>query len=91
MLQNSPPFSISLGVFRDRDRADKVAVAAAALGFHPQTTDRYRAGIQYWLTVAVPAGRTLPLADLGRESGQILRSDQVACPTDSVGGARGNQ
>jgi hypothetical protein len=91
VLQNSPPFSVSLGVFRARDRADKVAVAAGALGFHPQTTDRYRAGTQYWLTVTVPAGRTLPLADLGRQSGQILRSDQVACPTDSAGVAKGNQ
>ena len=89
VLQTSPPFSISLGVFRDRDRADKVAAAAAQLGFRPQTTDRYRAGIQYWLTAAIPAGQALPLDELGRESGQILRAEQVDCPTGSVGGAGG--
>ena len=89
VLQTSPPFSISLGVFRDRDRADKVAAAAAQLGFRPQTTDRYRAGIQYWLTAAIPAGQAVPLDELGRESGQILRADQVTCPTGSVGGTAG--
>jgi hypothetical protein len=89
VLQTSPPFSISLGVFRDRDRAAKVAAAAAQLGFRPQTTDRYRAGIQYWLTAAVPPGRALPLDELARESGQILRADQVTCAADSVGGAGG--
>ncbi len=90
VLQNSPPFSVSLGVFRDRERADKVAAAAAALGFHPQTTDRYRSGMQYWLTVSVPPGRALPLADLGRESGQILRSDQVVCPAAAAVGEGGS-
>jgi hypothetical protein len=85
VLQASPPFSISLGVFRDRDRADKVAAAAVKLGFQPQTTDRYRAGLQYWLTAAIPAGRTLPLDDLARESGQILRADRIACPASTDG------
>jgi hypothetical protein len=90
VLQASPPFSISLGVFRDRDRADKVAATAAKLGFQPQTTDRYRSGLQYWLTAKVPAGRILPLDDLGRESGQILRADQVACPSPANGEPRGD-
>ena len=79
VFQTSPPFSVSLGVFRDRDRAEKVAQAATSLGFHPQTTDRYRSGLQYWLSVALPPGRTLPLNELGRESGQILRAEPVAC------------
>ena len=89
VLQTSPPFSISLGVFRNRDRADKVAAAAVQLGFRPQTTDRYRAGVEYWLTATIPAGRDLPLDDLGRETGQILRADQVTCPAEAVGGTAG--
>lgn len=89
VLQTSPPFSISLGVFRVRDRAEKVAAAAAQLGFRPQTTDRYRAGIQYWLTAAIPAGQAPSLDELGRESGQILRADPITCPTGFVGGIGG--
>jgi SPOR domain len=87
VLQTSPPFSISLGVFRDRERADKVSAAAAALGFKPQTTDRYRAGVQYWLAFVMPAGKSLPLEELGRESGQILRAEQASCAGAEIGGA----
>jgi cell division protein FtsN len=87
VLQTAPPFSISLGVFRDRERADKVAAAAAALGFRSQTSDRYRAGVQYWLSFAMTAGKTFSLEDLGRQSGQILRAEQISCPRESIGGA----
>jgi cell division septation protein DedD len=79
ILQTSPPFSISLGVFRDQARANKVAAVASSLGFRPQTRDRYRIGTQYWVSVVVPAGRSLPLQALGQESGQILRAEQVRC------------
>lgn len=86
VLQTSPPFSISLGVFRDRARADSIAASARGLGFRPQVTDRFRAGTEYWLTFVLPAGKTLPLDELVRESGQILRAEQVACPAPSIGG-----
>lgn len=86
VLQTSPPYSISLGVFRDRERADAVAAAAARLGFRARLTDRFRSGLQYWLSVGVPAGATLPLEQLGRESGQILRAEAVPCPVGGIGG-----
>lgn len=88
VLQTSAPYSISLGVFRDRARADNVAATAARLGFRPQTTDRFRVGTQYWVNVILPAGRSLPLDALGQESGQILRAEQVVCPTASLGAPR---
>jgi hypothetical protein len=87
VLQTSGPFAISLGVFRDRERADAVAAAAARLGFQARLTDRYRSGLQYWLTVAVPAGARLPLDQLSRESGQILRAQAVPCAGAGIGGA----
>lgn len=85
VLQTSPPYSISLGVFRDRERADAVAAAAARLGFRARLTDRFRSGLQYWLSVGVPAGATLPLEQLGRESGQILRAESIPCPAGGIG------
>ena len=86
ILQTSPPYSISLGVFRDKDRADKVAADAARLGFRPRITDRYRTGLQYLLTAVIPPGTSLSVDDLGRESGQILRAEPVPCPADAIGG-----
>jgi len=87
VLQTTAPFSISLGVFRDRARADAIAATATRLGFKPALTDRYRSGVQYWLTVVVPPGRSPSLEQLGRETGQILRAETVACPAPAVGAA----
>ncbi len=75
-----PPFQVSLGVFRDRKLADTMAAKATGLGFRPKISDRYRAGTEYWLTMRLPAGRRLSLEELGRETGEILRSEPVACP-----------
>ncbi|QOJ33206.1 MAG: SPOR domain-containing protein [Gammaproteobacteria bacterium] len=85
VFQSAPPFSVSLGVFRDKDRADKVAAAAAALGFHPQLTDRYRSGAQYWLYLQV-ASDALPLGELPAEPGPGLQAESVPCSTMPVGG-----
>lgn len=86
ILQTEAPFAISLGVFRDRARADNVAAAASRLGFRPTTTDRFRIGTQYWLTAVLAPGRSLPLNVLGQESGQILRAEPVNCPAAPIGG-----
>lgn len=80
VLQNTAPFTISLGVFRDRERADSVASAAGRLGVRARTTDRYRPGTQFWLAVVIPPGIDLSLDSLGRESGRILRAEQIDCP-----------
>ncbi|MCC7257016.1 MAG: SPOR domain-containing protein [Gammaproteobacteria bacterium] len=87
VLQTSPPFSISLGVFRDRERADAVAAQAARIGFRPQVTDRYRAGLQFWLTLVVPAGTPFSAEGIGRETGQILRSEATPCAAGTIGEA----
>lgn len=79
VLQNTAPFTISLGVFRDRERADSVAAAAGRLGVQARTTDRYRPGTQFWLTVAIRPGAGLSLDSLSRESGRILRAEQIDC------------
>jgi hypothetical protein len=90
VLQTSPPFSISLGVFRDRAKAEKVAATALGMGFRPKTTDRFRPGTQYWVSAVVAPGKKLALDNLGLESGQILRAEKASCATGPVGGVTGN-
>jgi hypothetical protein len=85
VLQTTPPFSISLGVFRDRERAESVMAAARALGFQPQVTDRFRSGLQYWLTLAAPGDERLPLDALLREAGPNAGTEPAACPAGSIG------
>ncbi|MBM4196703.1 MAG: SPOR domain-containing protein [Gammaproteobacteria bacterium] len=80
VVQTQPTFAVSLGVFRDRERADAVVATASSLGFRSQVGDRYRAGMQAWLTVRLPPGRKLPLQELGQQTGQILRSEPADCP-----------
>jgi hypothetical protein len=87
VLDVAGSISISLGVFRDRQRADKVVADAQRLGFQPVVTDRHRPGVQYWLLANVPAGRSAALPDMGRESGQILRSERVPCAQAEFGAA----
>lgn len=87
VLQAAGPTAISLGVFRSRERADKVVAEARRLGFKPVVTDRYRLGVQYWLLTRAAAGTRVPVAELTRETGQIVRSDTIPCsPAPSVGG-----
>jgi hypothetical protein len=86
VLPSAGPVAVSLGVFRSRERADKVVTDARRLGLQPVVIDRYRVGFQYWLQAKVPAGAAARLVELTRESGQILRSDAVPCPPGAVGG-----
>lgn len=70
---------ISLGVFRERPRADSVAQIARSLGFQPETTDRIRPAIERWLIVRVPSDNPVALTDLASNGARILRSEAVAC------------
>lgn len=79
LVSQSPPFAVSLGVFRVRIRADAVATAAQALGFAPTITDRFRSGPQYWVELRLAAEQSLSLAGIAGESGQILRAESTPC------------
>jgi hypothetical protein len=85
VLQTSPPFSISLGVFRDRERAESVMAAARALGFRPQVTDRFRSGLQYWLTFPAPGDQRVSVDALAREAGPNAGTERVTCPAGPIG------
>lgn len=85
VIEATPPFSVSLGVFRERDRADKVAATARGLGYAPVVADRYRSGTQYWVGISLAAGQSLDIGRLGLDPGQIARAEPTACMAPAGG------
>jgi hypothetical protein len=84
LMQDGPQPTISLGVFRDRRGADRMAATARELGFAVQVRDRYRPAVAQWLLVRAPAGTDMPAAgDLGLVDDRILRSDPISCELDA--------
>jgi hypothetical protein len=85
LMQDGAGPMISLGVFRDRTRADRVARAARGLGFEVGIRDRYRPGVEQWLVIRPRAGQTLLPADLSLAGDRIMRAEPAAC--GEAGGA----
>lgn len=85
LMQDGPQPMISLGVFRDRDRADRVADSARNLGFEVAMRDRYRPGVEQWLLVRPRTGQELRPADLSLAGDRILRAEMAPC--DDAGSA----
>lgn len=75
-----PPFRVSLGVYLERGQADAVAATASKLGVAVRITDRFGPGRQFWLQGLALRGQSSFLERIGRESGQILRSEVISCP-----------
>jgi hypothetical protein len=79
VMQEAGETLISLGVFRDRDGADRMASAARALGYAPLATDRFRPSVEYWLRATVPPGSGLARGELRLPGASILRVESIAC------------
>lgn len=79
LMQDGPQSMISLGVFRDRNRADRVADAARNLGFAVGMRDRYRPGTEQWLLVRPRVGQSLTSADLSLAGDRIMRTELASC------------
>lgn len=87
LMQDGPQPLISLGVFRDRNGADRVAAAARKLGFQVAMRDRYRPGVEQWLLVRPRAGQALMPVDLSLAGDRIMRAEPAPCAAE--GGAAG--
>ena len=79
LMQDGPQPLISLGVFRERDRADRVAATARDLGFQVAVSDRYRPGVDHWLLVQPRDGQSLRPSDLALAGDRILRAEPAPC------------
>jgi hypothetical protein len=89
LMQDGAQPMLSLGVFRDRNRADRVASLARSLGFQVAMRDRYRPTVEQWLLISPRPDQTLGPADLSLAGDRIMRSEVVPCeeavsPSESV-------
>jgi len=72
---------VSLGVFKETERAQRLLSQAKALGLPAQISDRTRAGSVYWVDVDFPSPQpNFDFSSLGAQPGKILRLEQRACP-----------
>lgn len=76
---------ISLGVFRLRSSANQVVEQAKRAGYATQVADRFQPGTNFWLQVRIPGNATADLANLRTTSGQILRTETLACDAAGFG------
>ncbi len=73
---------LSLGLFSEPKRAETRIRLARSAGFDPAVADRKRTGDVYWVDVDLKArDANLNPAELGGESGKILRLQVISCPT----------
>jgi hypothetical protein len=79
VVRTDDGFKVSLGVFKERGRAERVALVARGAGYPVQTTDRTRDGEEYWLRLPPGTGSGVELAELEPEADRILRSESVPC------------
>lgn len=79
LMQDGAQPMLSLGVFRDRDRADRVARVARSLGFQVALRDRYRPTAEQWLLISPRPDQTIGPADLSLAGDRIMRSEAVPC------------
>lgn len=72
---------VSLGVFSDRQRAQRRADEARALGLEPRIDDRKKAGAVYWLDVEQPEPvRPIDTSIFQTDPGKIMRLELRECP-----------
>ncbi|MEZ5565631.1 MAG: SPOR domain-containing protein [Gammaproteobacteria bacterium] len=84
LMQEAQQPVISLGVFRDRARADRVASAARALGFNAVLRARYRPVVEQWLLLRATGEQALDPSAFNLGSDQIVRVEVTACEPESA-------
>ncbi len=78
IVESDETRKISLGVFREQDRAARVAAEALQLGIEATISDRFRPATEYWLEVISNQGG-VDLSEFQLVTSQILRSERIAC------------
>jgi len=79
LMQDGTQPMLSLGVFRDRGRADRVASVARGLGFQVGMRDRYRPTVEQWLLIRPRPNQSLGPPELSLSGDRIMRIEGVPC------------
>lgn len=79
-MQDGPISIISLGVFRERGRAERVIEAARLAGFKAVMRERIRTTTEYWLVSDQAGGQQVALGELAAGFDRILRAESGPCP-----------
>ena len=79
IVSAEPGYKISLGVFRGREGADRVAAAADAEGFEVMIADRFRQDSELWLAIEHRPGSGPRLSDIATDPDRILRFEPSQC------------
>ncbi len=74
---------LSLGVFREFNRAETVRDRVLGLGFEPEMTDRTRPGTLYWADLILETEEVLDLEPL-QTAGRIIRLEQRVCDAQAA-------
>jgi hypothetical protein len=86
LMQDGETSLVSLGVFRERARAERVLAAAQQLGFSPILKDRFRPNVETWVLVQPAPGGKPDLADLRLGNEGILRAEEAPCAGQAAPG-----
>src|SRR5262245_17789763 len=79
---------VSIGLFTERERADKRAQAVKKLGFSPEVTERTQPGTVYWVDMDVSANeRSVPTEGLLSLEDAGSRIEIRVCPTNEPAAA----
>jgi hypothetical protein len=75
------PYTLSLGVFSDYQRAQRRSEEIRALGYQPRIDDRKRSGSVYWIDVHLrEPGQLIDTSIFQTDPGRIMRLELRACP-----------
>ncbi len=79
LMQDGAQPLLSLGVFQELARAERVASVARGLGFEVGIRDRYRPTVEQWLLIQPRPNQRLEPADLSLAGDRIMRVERLAC------------
>ncbi len=80
---------VSVGLFSDRDRADRRAQSLRKLGLEPQVSERKVPGTVFWMDVDVPPDVAAPAAEGFATAGLGAHLETAPCPGGGASGPGG--